>query len=88
MTDRTPTKLAQEVTFLVCVLDVSNSIFGRHTDYPEVLRGLLQSSFKNQLLLLVGTRRLLSYPSKSHSANYFTSERYIIGASRAALYKY
>jgi hypothetical protein len=46
MTDHTPTKLAQEVTFLICVLEVPNSFFCRHTDYPEVLRGLLQSSFK------------------------------------------
>jgi hypothetical protein len=50
MTDLTPIKLAQEVALLICVLKVRNSIFGRHTDHPEVLRGFRQSSFKTPII--------------------------------------
>jgi len=67
MTDHTPTKLAQEITFLLCVLEVPNSIFGQHTNHPEVLRGFRHSSFKYQLRLSIP-----SYPWLVHGGSFIS----------------
>jgi hypothetical protein len=83
MTDHTPTKLAQEITFLLCVLEVPNSIFGQQTDHPEVLRGFRHSSFKIPittyqhplvLWLVHGGSFISSYLL---SGDYLTTEHYI-----------